>query len=238
MPRQKNTRPTSIYWLVDIRPETIAAGWAQGLPFYCGKSVRPEARLREHKRASSLDSSRPVLVRIYECGESVRLDVLETIDAEGDWISREKHHIALLRRINPECTNVADGGEGIPGFIPNEQQRANIGAATRARSQCPKYRSRLSASHKGQKLSPKHREQCAAHLKRLTKTPEYLAGNAARMKSRWECPEYRAKMTAYAVGKTLDAAARKKISDSKRVLSLETRKKLSAAASKRWAHRV
>jgi hypothetical protein len=61
-------RPTSIYWLIDVRPETIAAGWLQGLPFYAGKTDRePEKRLREHQGDDVLPS--PKSLRILECGE-------------------------------------------------------------------------------------------------------------------------------------------------------------------------
>lgn len=235
MPRRKVNLPTAIYWLFDMRPETIAAGWLFGLPFYCGKSVRPRGRLKEHKTAARRGKSLPVHEGVRECGEFLTLKIVETIPAGGDWVAREKFWIRTLRRLNSNCANISEGGSGSAGHVWSDAQRARQGKIVRARSVCPNYRAKLSAAHKGQRLSPEHREKAAAHLRTVTKTPEYLAGNAARAKARWENPEYRAKMTAVATGRTLSSEARQKISESKRNLSAETRAKLSAAANKRWA---
>ncbi|WP_156436065.1 GIY-YIG nuclease family protein [Bradyrhizobium pachyrhizi] len=130
--RRRNARPTFIYWLIDIRPETIAAGWSNGQPFYCGKTVEePRIRLNGHRAKAKLWPSRKTHQRIIECGDDIRIQVMETVPVASDWVAREKHWIELLRFSFPGATNVSAGGVGTPGQIPSSETRAKRAVSTR-----------------------------------------------------------------------------------------------------------
>jgi len=244
MPRQKNTRPTHIYWLLDIRPETIAAGWVQGLPFYCGKTVqKPEKRLREHRYSASKRQYGKVGSRILECSEHIRITVLETVSPENDWAARERHWIAHSRQMFPDVmTNVSEGGEGAAGYVPTAQARQRMRLAQQNRKLISEEtRAKMSAAKKGR-----------TGRKR---TSEELARQSAFWKGKPKSKETRAKISIALMGKkqsaeTIEKRASKhrgmkrplgtgsRISAATRgrVVSLETRSKQSAAAIRRWAH--
>lgn len=159
MPRQKNIRPTTIYWLVDIRSETIGAGWSNGKPFYCGKTVQPvHIRLRKHRNSPHGN----VGIHVLKYGEFIRIETMEVVPLEKDWGSREKFWISQVRLMNPDCANVADGGAGAPGNIVPPEVRAKISAAMRGRKKPPEHAAKVGAAHKGRKLSPEHREKLRA----------------------------------------------------------------------------
>lgn len=117
--------PTAIYWLYDMRPETIAKGWTNGYPFYCGKTIfDPEFRLRQHQNEASRTSKRPVCIWLAACGRhNVRAVTIEIVPADGDWQQRERHWIAHLRKEVPICANVCDGGQGLHGFVADRRTR-------------------------------------------------------------------------------------------------------------------
>jgi hypothetical protein len=157
--RRKNTRRTFIYWLVDVRPETIAAGWSAGQPFYCGKTVSdPEERLRTHKYIA-LHTERPVSSVIRECGDNIRIEIMEVVAPEKDWCERERHWIKILRFSFTNVTNVTDGGDGAPGNIHGAESRAKMSAALKGRTISPEWRAKISVgsrgnkNHQGKKLS-------------------------------------------------------------------------------------
>ena len=118
MPRQRNTKPTLIYWLYDKR---------DGKPFYCGKTVKTlERRLSAHRRTPH----GKVGERVRECGEFVFARAVEVVRPDRNWVACERYWISELRRLYPgNCLNVADGGTGVPGYIPSAVDRAKMRAA-------------------------------------------------------------------------------------------------------------
>jgi hypothetical protein len=151
----------SMYWLIDIRPEMIASGYAGGYPFYCGKTVkRPAARLWAHFGHARLRPERPVCVRLNQCGEQfVRIYVVETVPHTVDWIERERHWIRLLRFSFPESLNVADGGSGSPGLVLSAERRAAISAFHKGKITPIQTRAKMSAVQKGNRFTEEHREK-------------------------------------------------------------------------------
>src|SRR5580704_6086189 len=118
MPRCKRAVPTFIYWLIDTRTEP-------GRPFYCGKTIRKvEYRLKSHLHTAAARPNRALSVRLFECGESIRVQTMEVVPIDGDWAARERHWIAVLRGSFPEAVNIARGGEGAPGNIHTPEWRA------------------------------------------------------------------------------------------------------------------
>lgn len=198
MPRRKNTEPTSIYWLQDIRPETIAAGWAQGLPFYVGKTIRkPEYRLKAHVHSAAKRSRGKVGARILECDGYVRIVTLETVSPDEDWCAREKYWIATSRRMFPgHIVNVSDGGAGAPGMVQSSEHRAKISAGVRGRKHTDESRAKMRMVSVGRKPSPEAIEKAAAVCRGRRLSPEHRAKVSAAMSGKKKSPEAIAKMVA------------------------------------------
>lgn len=161
MPRRPNTRPTNIYWLFDVRPETLAT-YPLGRPFYCGKTVQEiRYRLTAHKTTPKGGAKEMLLA----CGEYVRTELMEVVPVGGDWIARERGWIRTLRLVNPDCVNVADGGQGAPGNVRTEASKRLMSEKMKGRKFSPETIAKMSARmrgnpiRKGKKLSP---EQSAA----------------------------------------------------------------------------
>lgn len=139
--RIKNTtRPTYIYWLIDMRPEIIAAGWHSGYPFYCGKTVKSVAkRFAQHKYAAQHAPVGQISERLHLCGEHIRVETMEIIPAGQNWVEREKHWIKILRFSFPDNCNVSAGGSGSPGYSPTPEVRAKQSAALTGRQLSPEH---------------------------------------------------------------------------------------------------
>lgn len=169
MPKHLIAKPTNIYWLYDMRPETVAAFGADGQPFYCGKTVYSvEKRLSQHRRAANQRPHSNVSPRVLLCGDDIRTVTIETVAATGDWIAREQFWIRTLRQVNPDCANVTDGGTGALGIVISERQREAIGEANRKREITDEYRSRLSESHKNMTPETRERLSVASRNKKLS----------------------------------------------------------------------
>lgn len=116
--RRADDRPTTIYWLIDTR---------SGLPFYCGKTVfSAERRFAQHQCAAINGARTPTSKRIRACGDGIRIHIVEVVPVGGDWQYREQSWIRVLRGSFPDCTNVADGGQGAAGVIHSTRSRANM----------------------------------------------------------------------------------------------------------------
>lgn len=152
MPRQKNTRPTNIYWLYDTRPETVAVFGPEGQPFYCGKTVQTiEKRLRSHRYAAPQDPLQKTYAKILECGDHLRTQLIETIPPENNWLVREQFFIAEIRRINPNATNVSAGGAGAAGAVRTPEQCAALSAARMGHKHSAATRAKIGLAQKGRK---------------------------------------------------------------------------------------
>lgn len=261
MSRRPNSKTTYIYWLFDMRPETIALGWDTGYPFYCGKSIRKlEYRLARHFADVSKWPHRKNSVMMSICEGHVRIALMETVPPTGDWAARERFWIASLRLINPNCTNISDGGDGVPGYIPNEATRAKLSAANRGRK-LPRWQIELLRNiHLGSKHTPEQIEKTASALRGRKRPPEVCAkiGTANRGKTRSEetrskqraaklgkkqTPEHVANMRAAITGKPKSEAhrlalkeawKRRRLLTPSRIQSPEERAMRSLAQQERW----
>lgn len=204
MARRPNTLPTSIYLLIDCRPETIARGWAEGEPFYCGKTIRTlRHRFRQHLNLATadLESERALLPRIRECDGHVKIILIDTVPAGGNWWDRERAWIAWCRATYPGMVNTTDGGEGVPGLICSEktkeklrnlylgkplspETKAKISKALMGRVATPETRAKLSASNTGKKASPETKKRLRESHIGKGHTPETRAKIGATLKKR------------------------------------------------------
>lgn len=212
MPKQKNTRPTSIYWLFDMRPETVAKVGPRGWPFYCGKTVDdPKQRLRGHRFDAKKSPMRSVSVRLLEIGKYVRLEIEEVVPPDGDWRAREEFWIYSLRTLYPGCANIANGGQGCPGYVHTPEWRARQSELRKGHPTSEETRRKIGAALKGRKYSPETiakmrkagrnssaetRAKISATLTGRKHTPEACANMSAAIKTRYESTEARAKISA------------------------------------------
>lgn len=201
--RLRNDRATSIYWLVDVRPETLTA-YPNGCPFYCGKTVKPiERRLCHHRHTATRAPEKILSRKLKECGEHVRTVLMETVPASVDWAARERHWIALLRASFPGCcVNVTDGGNGAPGMVQSSFTREKIRGSLRGKPHTAERNAKRSAALTGRKASEETR---------------------AKLRGRKHSEETRAKMR----------QARTRYSQKGRVQSAESRAKMSAGWARR-----
>lgn len=172
-----DTRPTTIYWLVDMLTK---------VPFYCGKTVLPpHKRLACHKYDARKGTTR-VNVKVRECGEHIQIYQMESVPVGGDWSAREKRWIVLLRHINPNCCNTNAGGAGMPGWVPTAETRAKLSAMFKGRStHSAETRAHLSAIGMGRKRSPESVEKGRKTNAGFKHTPDVLARLSAVQKARY-----------------------------------------------------
>lgn len=184
MPRRKNTRPTIVYWLVDTRTTTIESGWPMGKPFYCGKTVRPKLRMKEHRYAAARGGHLPVHHAVREVGDFIEFRIMESVSAGNDWVSREKSWVSTLRLVNPNCANVVDGGSGAPGLILSESHRQKLRLASAGRPKSPSELAAIGAAHRGKIVSEETRAKLRAANLGKKASDESRAKQSAALKGR------------------------------------------------------
>lgn len=171
------------------------------MPFYCGKTVQPpEKRLREHRYAAANRPHGLVGQFVIDCAASIRVHTVEVVPAADDWIQREKHWIAILRKLNPNCANITEGGTGTPGYICKETTKATLRAlktgvplsaehreklslAKRGKPGRPVFaaeREKRSASQKGRIVSAEHREKLRLANLGKKQSPETIEKRAEK----------------------------------------------------------
>jgi hypothetical protein len=236
MPRTPNTRPTTIYWLIDVRPQTLVLH-PGGKPFYCGKTVQcPARRLHEHHTAVRSYPNRQICLRLSECGKQVRINHMEVVQSTEDWRERERFWIATLRYFYPDCVNVSSGGDGVPGLVHSAETRAKWSAQRKGKKRGPmseEHKAKIGNANRGKPVSNETRA-IRSELAR-NRTAEHRAKiRAAHIGKTWS-EEQRARLSAIRKGKPRSLETRAKISAAHigKTHSAESRAKMSAAAKAR-----
>lgn len=234
MARRRNDRPTVIYWLVDMRPE-ILSRWPEGLPFYCGKTVlgikvRFNLHLSDARRIN-----RPSALRLRECNGYVRIQIVETVAPDGDWIEAEKRWISALRSKFPESVNVTSGGQGAPGNIHTDATRAKISATKKGKPKSAEHRAKLSAALRGRKLSAEVCAKMSAGRMGKPLSPAHRKATSIGRKGIVFSDAQIANMRVAQLGKkqSVETIEKKAAAHRGRKRSLETRARISAALKAR-----
>lgn len=234
MPRRPNNNLTSIYWIMDLRPEIIADGYSSGKPFYCGKTIfDPQLRLFDHRgRDSRRHPNRPIAKRLAVCGDHVRLQVMEVVPVGKDWAERERFWIRMLRFAYPDCVNVADGGSGAAGCIPSEETRRKRGISLR---NSPKKQAAVLA-RTGKPSGHKHTEETKQRLREMHLGMKASEAARAKMReSRKNVPPHSAerirKIADWHRGKKRSAESCKRISDARLAYFARKREEQARAAA-------
>lgn len=179
--RRPNNRSTLIYWLIDTRINK---------PFYCGKTVNPaHQRLANHKYEAT-HGNRKVHQRVRDCGDHIRIQVMETVLPDQNWIEREKHWIWLLRGTFSDNCNTADGGAGTPGRILSASTKAKLSARFKGK---PMHSAATKEHLRQLGIGRKYSQDTIEKRRRATKgrkrTPEQCAAISARQKARFSGPD-------------------------------------------------
>lgn len=229
MPRIPNTRPTLIYWLVDMRPETLMT-YPKGLPFYCGKSVEMRARFTKHRSDARKYPNTDIGKRLNECGEFVRIQIMESVPPGSNWAEREAFYVYSIRTLYPGTVNITSGGQGAPGCVQSPELRARRSAAMKGRvfstehcakigiasaNRSPDVYRRIGESQKGRTASLETRAKLSAAgkgRKLAPRSPEHCAKLSAWRKGKKRTLESRAKQSAAMKGRAFSAEHCAKIS--------------------------
>lgn len=106
---------------------------------YVGKTMRSLLqRLKGHMQAAKkpqLPVGRWISKRRCE-GKKICIKLLETVQGDKDWASREKFWILKHKQDGARLLNLTDGGEGLSGHIFSEEHKAKIGSALRTGAYC------------------------------------------------------------------------------------------------------
>lgn len=146
--RRANDRPTTIYWLIDVRPETQQATRSAGFPFYCGKTVDTLARrVAAHRDSANKHPHRAISQWLKACGQHVRVHVVAIVPACNDWSVAERRWIEVIRSAFPGGANANSGGQGTPGMVHTAEARAKIGAANKGKTVSKATRVKIAAYH-------------------------------------------------------------------------------------------
>lgn len=232
MPRHPNHKTTNVYWLFDVRPETAAAAGPEGRPFYCGKSVHSVTeRLSDHRYTATKFPRRKLSRILTECGEFVRVQIMEIVPVGEDWAARERYWISTLRLLYPGCVNVSNGGDGVPGMIMSDETRAKIRLA-RIGSKMPEgHGEKIARKTRGQKRTAETCARMSAARTGETRTQEQKDKIRETLTGYKHSPEFRAKMSAINLGRVLSLEHRAAISAGRKgiIFSEEHRAHIGAA---------
>ena len=156
---------------------------------------------------------------------------------EQEAFEHEKFLIKCFKDLKHPITNMTDGGEGTSGWIPNEVNKANIGAAAKRRWDDPAYKQRLSEIFLRAAKVEGYQERRGAAVKLAHYRPEVKARLVAGLKKLWTDPAYREKVLASRLAnkESLEQKAAR-LAKSKATKNLpENKLKTSTQVIARWA---
>lgn len=113
-----------VYALVDPTNEEVR---------YVGWTINPESRLKDHLKVAQNGRERNHrtnwILSLLKQGQQPIIRVLES--EVSDFAGRERYWISHFRSLGCKLTNGTDGGEGMLGWSPSEQQRKKISEVMR-----------------------------------------------------------------------------------------------------------
>ena len=168
----ENKRLWYIYVLKDPRDNAVRyVGWSYDVRKRMSAHISSAPRLQSHKAR---------WIRILL--EKNLYPILEVVEfGTGSWSDAERKWIAHYRELGVNLTNMTDGGDGTPGYIPNEVTRQKMSIAHTGRKQTPESTAKTKAALLGRKKSPEHIQKMSENRK--GKIP-WAATNAAAEKIR------------------------------------------------------
>ena len=229
----------------------------RGECFYVGKGRGSRANSMSTRNAHH----KAIQAKLARLGFAVEVRIVEGSLNEQAAFDLERARIALWRADGADLANRTDGGEGQCGRSPSAEQRAKLSVANKGAKRSGETRARMSAASKGRVISKetrakisaankgktavfkgkKHTSETRAVLSEIGKkrgaprhSPETIERIANAHRGRKRPAETCAKISAALAGRP----ARNKGAPSPlrgRVLTEETRAKMSAAKTAYWA---
>lgn len=212
-------RLTRIYTLSDPRDGAVR---------YVGKTaVSLRVRLRSHiynAVANGIKTHVYGWIRLlHSLGFAPLIEQIEVVSGDG-WAARERHWIAYHRFAGTALTNQTDGGEGTPGRIVTGEWRAMMSELLTGRVMDDHTRALMSEAKRN--LSPEALANMGAAQKKRFEDPEARA--KLGLQSLNPSAEVRAKIGAAARNRPAASNARIAESNRTRVITDETRARISA----------
>lgn len=187
---------------------------------YVGQTVRKmNIRLAQHRTAAARGSALPVHCAWRKHGEP-SVSILGEYETKDELHAAEIAAIASMNCLSPNGYNLAYGGDTSPATNPEVARKISESNKGKAPS--------MSAESRKEMISacwqdPEYREKVGGALKARWADPEYKAMMSAKRKAYWERRK--------ASGWTMPEETKAKLA--KRIVSEETRAKMSAAAKAR-----
>lgn len=119
---------------------------------YVGVTTNPKHRMYGHRGDARKGTKRYCCnwVRsLLARGTDPRMEVLEVVPPNGDWVEAEQHWIASLRYMGVDLMNHTAGGEGTVGYRPSQELRARRSAQLKGRKMPPEFGAKISAGKRG-----------------------------------------------------------------------------------------
>jgi hypothetical protein len=131
-----------VYALIDPSKDTIE---------YVGKTIRPMARRMAGHRVAAQKSSNRLYAwwkSLGKCGLEPKMELIDDTSTSHEELGDlEKFYIASFRAAGAVLKNTSAGGEGSPGFVFTEKDKAKL----KGRVVSEETRARISAGLKGRK---------------------------------------------------------------------------------------
>ena len=129
---------------------------------YVGKTVRTvTARLMSHldevRRNKVRSHKNSWIRRVLADGGRVELLALDRAENHTDGCALERHYIVWFKAEGHRLTNLTDGGDGTPGWVPDEEFRRRVSERRRGQQHTDESRAKMSASLRGRPLTTEHR---------------------------------------------------------------------------------
>lgn len=149
---------------------------------YIGKSIRLDARMREHLREQGTTYPVRWIQSLLRDGKRPTLTILETLADESDWQAAEKRWIAHGKTMGWKLTNCTDGGDGVVNLSGEGKIRLlqtwqgrkhkpssllKIGNASRGRMHTEEYKIFMRERMTHRAFTSEHHERLSQSRKRI-----------------------------------------------------------------------
>lgn len=138
-------RKTYIYRLIDPRDGSVK---------YVGKTVNLKWRGKCHRSPQGESHCARWLKCLRAKGLHAVMEVIETVEAGGDWAQRERFWISYYKNTGEKLCNMSAGGEGWFGHRLSEEAKEKLRQRFKGRPIPAEQRAQISKTLTGKKQSP------------------------------------------------------------------------------------
>ena len=201
---------------------------------YIGKTIKEvEQRIAEHLKTKSLIGK---ALRKYGL-QSFDIFIMDLADDNETLNEKERYWIKFHDCKAPNGYNLTDGGDGFsPGTNLSQETKNKIRNSHLGKPRSEETKKKISIAHKGKKLSQEHRDNASKSLKGRIFSEEHRNKISKALKGKKHTQEQIEANRKGHLGQKFSEERNKKIATANhnRVISLQTRKKLSENAKKQW----